>query len=85
MIPLKEPVETAHRAIFPARGAVPEPLARRVYAEFREMPGLRVTVHQGQRLFGLDASDCAMVLECLAEFGLLVRLPGGCYARRASE
>ena len=46
------------------------------------MPGLCITINQGQRLFGLGESDCAMVLNCLAEFGLLVRLPGGRYARR---
>ena len=81
MIPHKQRRGTPAATTFRARGAVPEALARRVYAEFREMPGLRITVGQGQRLFGLDAAECAMVLDCLAEFGILTRLPGGSYAR----
>jgi hypothetical protein len=85
MIPHESGPGTDAGAVFRARGAVPEALARRVFAEFREMPDLRVTVKEGQRLFGLQEGDCAMVLDCLVEFGILTRLPGGCYARPAAE
>lgn len=85
MIPCHSGPGSDSGAIFRARGGVPEALARRVYAEFREMPDLRVTVKEGQRLFGLQEADCALVLDCLAEFGILTRLPGGCYARPAAE
>ena len=64
-------------------GAVHEVVARRVYREFLEMPDLRVNLGDAQRLFGLAETECAMVLDCLAEFGLLARVPGGRYMRRA--
>jgi len=35
----------------------------RVQGEFREMPGLRVTRAQAQRLWALDAAVCEAVLE----------------------
>ena len=36
-----------------------------VYSEFREMPGLRLTCHQAQRLWGLDEQTCVAVLTLL--------------------
>ena len=69
----------------PDAGAVHETVARRVYREFVEMPDLRVTLDEATRLFGLPLYECAMVLECLVEFGILTRLPNGCYAKPRSE
>ena len=42
-------------------GAIGE-LLLRVEGEYREMPGLSLTVPQAERLWGLDASTCASVL-----------------------
>lgn len=60
---------------------IANPLARRVLNEYVEMPGLQLTLNQAQRLFGLDAFECAAVLDLLVERRVLVRLPTGCYAR----
>ena len=46
-------------------------LLRRICAEYTEMPGLRVTCEQAQRLWGLDASMCREVLECLVHVRFL--------------
>ena len=43
----------------------------RVCAEFREMPGLRITVPQAARLFSLEHRDCARLLEALVDRGVL--------------
>jgi len=48
-------------------------LARRVRAEFMEMPGLRLNLPQAQRLWGLDAPRCEAVLDALVERGVLLR------------
>lgn len=53
----------------------------RVYAEFLEMPGLRLTRPQAQRLWGLDESTCAELLDFLVDVKFLARLPGGSYGR----
>ncbi len=52
-----------------------------VYAEFREMPGLRLTRQQVQRLWGLDHATCVMLLATLVESGFLTIMPDGRYAR----
>ena len=44
----------------------------RIEAEFREMPGLMLTLPQAARLFNLDTAQCAQVLETLVDAGLLV-------------
>jgi len=36
-------------------------LLKRIRAEYMEMPGLRVTIAQGQRLFGLEWTLCQTV------------------------
>ena len=38
-------------------------LACRIREEFREMPGLRLTVPQATRLWGLDLGTCRSVIE----------------------
>jgi DNA-binding IclR family transcriptional regulator len=47
-------------------------LRARVSAEFREMPGLVLTLAQAARLFSLDASRCERVLDSLVDCGVLV-------------
>jgi len=46
-------------------------LRTRVCAEFREMPGLRVTLPQAARLFSIDACRCHTLLTHLVEMGEL--------------
>lgn len=43
----------------------------RVLAEFREMPGLRLTLPQAARLFGLEPTRCQQVLRVLVDAGCL--------------
>jgi hypothetical protein len=53
----------------------------RVRAEFLEMPGLRLTVAQTQRLCGVDATLCQNVLDALVDVNFLRVNPNGAYAR----
>ena len=46
-------------------------LCARVWAEFREMPGLNLTLPQAARLFSLDRAHCARVLDALVLSGVL--------------
>lgn len=54
-------------------------LRLRVLAEFREMPGLRLTLTQSSRLFGIEPSRCQQVLGRLVDAGRLAT-DGGVYA-----
>ena len=56
-------------------------LLRRVRGEYREMPGMRLTVDQAMRLWTLDRRDCVKVLETLVAAHFLERDPNGRYAR----
>jgi hypothetical protein len=56
-------------------------LMRRVRGEFLEMPGLRLTRAQAQRLWGLDQERCAEVLQTLVDTKFLHRRGDGTYAR----
>lgn len=53
----------------------------RIRGEFREMPGLSLTLEQARRLWSLDAPTCSEALSYLAEAGFLCRKPNGTYAR----
>ena len=59
-------------------------LLLRVEGEYREMPGLSLTVPQAERLWGLDASTCASVLTALIERRVLTRTASGAYLRRSA-
>jgi hypothetical protein len=48
-----------------------EAVARRVLAEFDEMPGLTLTPRQAARLFGLDPNFCREVLDSLVDLAYL--------------
>src|SRR5687768_8882795 len=52
-------------------------LLRRVKAEYIEMPGLRLTVAQAGRLWGLDPPACVDVLDRLITERFLQRRPDG--------
>ena len=57
-------------------------LVQRVVAEFREMPCLRLTAPQAQRLFGLRSDVSARIITQLVEDGVLRLDPDGRYAAR---
>ena len=48
-------------------------LARRIREEFEEVPGLRITVGEAARFWGLDETTCEQVLERLLADGFLAR------------
>jgi hypothetical protein len=53
----------------------------RVQGEYHEMPGLKLTEVQAQRLWGLDGRTCALVLTTLVEQQFLRRTAAGTYVR----
>ena len=57
------------------------PWVQRVSAEFLEMPGLRLTCQQAQRLWGLDESVCRQLMERLVDAKFLYRTGQGMYTR----
>jgi hypothetical protein len=54
----------------------------RVESEYREMPGLCLTLPQAARLWGLDRNTCELVLTTLIDRGVLKRALNGTYVRR---
>jgi hypothetical protein len=56
----------------------------RVYSEFIETPGLRLTSKRAQTLWGLDESTCMYVLSLLVDARFLRRF-GDDYGRATSE
>ena len=53
---------------------------QRLRAEFREMPGLRFTAPQVQRLCGVGARECQAALDALVREGVLRVHADGRYA-----
>ena len=51
-----------------------------IAAEYREMPGLRLTLAQACRLWHLDAATCEAVLTTLVQAKVLHRTPHGHFA-----
>lgn len=56
-------------------------IAERVRGEFREMPGLTLTLAQAGRLWSLDPATCTEVLTSLVSSGFLSRRPDGAFCR----
>jgi len=54
---------------------------QRIQGEFVEMPGLRVTVPQARRLWGLDHDVCDALLGALVDAKFLARTRDGAYIR----
>jgi hypothetical protein len=52
-------------------GSIDTRLLERVVAEYREMPGLTLTLDQARRLWGCDAETCQRVAAVLVNRGLL--------------
>ncbi len=53
----------------------------RVRKEFRDLPGLTLTLEQAVRLWSLDAATCIDVMSRLTKAGFLCRRPDGAYCR----
>jgi hypothetical protein len=53
----------------------------RLRGEFMEMPGLRLTPRQVQRLCGVDETMCRQVLDALVDLKFLRMNGDGTYAR----
>jgi hypothetical protein len=58
---------------------VSEDIRRRAEAEYREMPGLKLTAQQASRLWHLDAASSATLLDSMVAAGLLYRARDGGY------
>jgi hypothetical protein len=56
-------------------------LVERVKAEFNEMPGLRLTVPQATRLWGMERALCLTVVEALVSASFLRWGHGGTIVR----
>ena len=56
-----------------------DPVRRRVEAEYREMPGLKLTAAQAARLWHLGVADSAALLESMVKAGFLYRSRDGAY------
>jgi hypothetical protein len=67
----------------PDRARFSAELLARIRAEYLEMPGLRLTTEQMQRLCGVDRTICEDVLNALIEMKFLVRKPNGAHTRAA--
>jgi hypothetical protein len=60
----------------------PETTLCRIRAEYWEMPGLKLTPAQAQRLWGLDREACDRLMTDLVTLGFLARTPDGAFVRR---
>ncbi len=56
-------------------------LLTRIRAEYREMPGLRLTIEQAQRLCGVERAVCTAILDALVSDKFLCVTFDGAYAR----
>jgi hypothetical protein len=75
-------------SILEIRGATEMPaqqplddVLRRVQGEYIEMPGLRLTTAQAQRLWGLDRAACDALLGALVDAKFLFRTRDGSFMR----
>jgi hypothetical protein len=60
-------------------------MLRRIYHDYLEMPDLRLSRAQAQRVWQLDEETCTQLLDSLTEDGLLHRSHDGTYALLADE
>ena len=58
-----------------------EQVLQRICAEYVEMPGLRLSRKQAQRLWGLDEEACGQILEFLVKTGFLKLAAPDTYGR----
>jgi hypothetical protein len=72
------PTDGASRGSTDPSGAA---VIQRIEAEYREMPGLRLTLPQASRLWGLNPGQSARLLSELVNEGFLMRDTRGAYRR----
>jgi Fic family protein len=58
-----------------------EDVLQRIQGEFVEMPGLRLTAAQAQRLWGLEREVCTQLLSTLVDAKFLSRTRDGAFIR----
>lgn len=58
-------------------------LIQRIQAEYREMPGLSLTLAQAQRVWQLDRTHCDALLGALVEAHFLTKTRQGTFVRVA--
>jgi hypothetical protein len=66
-----------------AASTVSERLVRQVRADYLEMPGLCLTIHQAQRLWSLEPRVCAALLNSLTDSRFLRRNKRGLFVLSA--
>jgi hypothetical protein len=54
---------------------------QRIQGEYSEMPGLRLTPAQAQRLWGLDRNVCDQLLDALVKANFLSRTRDGAFIK----
>jgi hypothetical protein len=59
-----------------------EAIVQRITAEFRDMPGLVLSLKQASRFLGVDEAACARILASLTKAGVLRRTGTQAYARQ---
>ena len=57
----------------------------RIRGEYREMPGMRLTLAQVERLSGVEISVCRLVLDDLVHTHILSVRPDGTYTRGTAD
>jgi hypothetical protein len=62
-----------------SRPALTPQLLARIQGEFREMPGLRLTLQQARRLLNLDLLTCSAALAVLEAAGFLATTRDGAF------
>jgi DNA-binding IclR family transcriptional regulator len=75
------PPEACRSSATRATPAIADAIVR-VENEYREMPGLSLTLSQAARLWGMDRGTCEALLEHLIERRVLKRASNGTYIRR---
>lgn len=68
-------------AMKPATAFLDQRILERIRGEFLEMPGLKLTGTQMQRLCGIDESMCRLILDTLVKTNFLCLKPDGTYMR----
>lgn len=58
-------------------------LVNRVRAEFNEMPDLRLTLPQAQRLWGVEPAVCETVVDVLVRTSFLRKAEDGTFVKAA--
>jgi hypothetical protein len=66
------------------RSILSEAILQGVRGHFLEMPGLKLTIAQAQRLWGMDRAACEAVIEELTASRFLARTRDGAIVLRAA-